>query len=59
MNQLDATQFFAVYLEKLPKIRKRHTTEASQRRNLTHNEKNNIIFCLFDTPHYFKRVSTK
>ena len=27
MNQFDATQFLAVYLEKLPEIRKRHATE--------------------------------
>ena len=59
MNQLDATQFFAVYLEKLPEIRKRRTTETSQRRNLIPNEKNNIISCFLDTPHPFKRISAK
>ena len=59
MNQLDATQFFAAHLEKLPEIRKRRTTEASQRRTLIYNEKNNNIFYLLDTPHPFKRLSTK
>ena len=60
MNQLDAIQFFTVYLEKLPEIRKRQTLETSQRRNLIPNEKNNNnIFYLLDTPHPFKCISAK